>query len=59
MVFDYYQSGEGTVNMGNAAASAAQNLHSQLASVYPSDTSVQLWALEGMTMLPGIDDNPK
>jgi hypothetical protein len=59
MVFDYYQSGEGTVNMGNAAVSAAQNLHSQLASLYPSGTSAQLWAMEAMTMLPGIDDYPK
>jgi Glycosyl hydrolases family 18 len=59
MVFDYYQSGEGTVNMGNAAVSAAQNLHIQLASVYPSYSSAQLWALEGMTLLPGIDDYPK
>lgn len=59
MVFDYYQSGAGTVNMGNAAVSAAQNLHAQLATIYPSDTSPQLWAMEGMTMLPGIDDYPK
>ncbi|HEX6508378.1 MAG TPA: chitinase [Chloroflexota bacterium] len=59
MVFDYYQSREGTVNMGAAAVSAAQNLHSQLASIYPSDTSAQLWAMEAMTMLPGIDDYPK
>ncbi len=59
MVFDYYLSGEGTVNMGAAAVSAAQNVHSQLASIYPSATSAQLWAMEGMTMLPGIDDYPK
>jgi hypothetical protein len=59
MVFDYYQAGEGTVNTGAAAESAAQNLHAQLASIYPSDTSAQLWTMEGMTMLPGIDDYPK
>jgi len=59
MVFDYYLSGEGTVNMGAAALSAAQNVHSQLASIYPSATPAQLWAMEGMTMLPGIDDYPK
>jgi hypothetical protein len=59
MVFDYYQRNEGTVNMGNAAVQAAQNLHSQLASVYPNATSAQLWSMEGFTMLPGIDDYPK
>jgi hypothetical protein len=59
MVFDYYIAGEGVVNMGTAAENAATNLHTQLASIYPSDTSAQLWAMEGMTMLPGIDDYPK
>ncbi len=59
MVFDYYQRRAGTVNMGMAAKSAAQNTHTQLASIYPSLTSPQLWTMEGMTMLPGIDDFPK
>jgi hypothetical protein len=59
MVFDYYQRKEGTVNMGNAAVQAAQNLHSQLTSVYPTATAAQLWAMEAFTMLPGIDDYPK
>jgi hypothetical protein len=59
MVFDYYQSKEGTVNMGNAAVQAAQNLNTQLASVYPNAGSAQLWNMEGFTMLPGIDDYPK
>jgi hypothetical protein len=56
---DRYLSGEGTVNMGTAAVSAAQNVHSQLASIYPSASPAQLWAMEGMTLLPGIDDYPK
>lgn len=59
MVFDYYQSKEGVVNMGAAAESAAENTFTQLASIYSSYTSKQLWAMEGMTMLPGIDDYPK
>jgi hypothetical protein len=31
----------------------------QLASIYPSLSSAQLWNMEGMTLLPGIDDYPK
>jgi hypothetical protein len=59
MVFDYYQHNEGVVNMGQAAESAAQNTNTQLASIYPAMTSSQLYAMEAMTMLPGIDDYPK
>jgi hypothetical protein len=59
MVFDYYIAGEGTVNMGQAAINAATNTHAQLASIYPSLSSAQLWGMEAMTLLPGIDDYPK
>jgi hypothetical protein len=59
MVFDYYQRRAGTVNMGQAATDAATNTHAQLSSIYPSLTSDQIWRMEGMTMLPGIDDFPK
>jgi hypothetical protein len=59
MVFDYYIAGEGTVNMGQAAINAANNTHTQLAGIYPTLTSTQIWAMEAMTMLPGIDDYPK
>jgi hypothetical protein len=59
MVFDYYQRKAGTVDMGQAAVSAAQNTHTELESIFTSDTSDQLWAMEGMTLLPGIDDFPK
>jgi hypothetical protein len=59
MVFDYYQRKAGTVNMGNAAVSAAQNTELQLASIFPGKTATQLWGMLGMTMLPGIDDFPK
>jgi len=57
MTFDYYD--KVTTDMGAAAISAAQDLHAQLASLYPSKTSAQLWAMEGNTILPGIDDYPK
>jgi len=59
MVFDYYQRKAGTVVMGDAAKSAATNTQTQLASIFTSKTSDQLWAMLGMTMLPGIDDFPK
>jgi len=59
MVFDYYIAGEGTVNMGQAAINAATNTHTQLAAIYPNLTSAQLWTMEAMTLLPGIDDYPK
>ena len=57
MTFDYYD--KVTTHMGAAAISAAQGLHTQLANLYPSKTSAQLWAMEGNTIMPGIDDYPK
>jgi glycosyl hydrolase family 18 (putative chitinase) len=57
MTFDYYD--RVTTQMGNAAVSAAQGLHAQLATLYPGKTSAQLWAMEGNTILPGIDDYPR
>jgi hypothetical protein len=57
MTFDYYD--RVTTQMGAAAISAAQGVHNQLATLYPSRTSAQLWAMEGNTILPGIDDYPK
>ncbi|HEY3957670.1 MAG TPA: hypothetical protein VGM53_30250 [Streptosporangiaceae bacterium] len=59
MTFDYYETHEGRVNMAAAAMAAALNLHNQLAGLYPKDTARQLWALEGMTLLPGVDDRGK
>jgi hypothetical protein len=56
MVFDYYIAKEGVVEMGTAAENAANNTHTQLQSIFPSMTSAQIWNMEGMTMLPGIDD---
>ena len=59
MAFDYYISGEGVVNMGQAAINAASNTHTQLASIFPSLTAAQLWNMEAITLMPGIDDYPK
>jgi hypothetical protein len=59
MVFDYYQRRAGTVDMGQAATDAATNTHGQLTSIFTSLTSDQIWQMEGLTMLPGIDDFPK
>jgi Glycosyl hydrolases family 18 len=59
MTFDYYETHEGRVPMAAAAISAAMNLHNQLSALYPKDDAKQLWALEGMTLLPGIDDRGK
>jgi hypothetical protein len=56
MVFDYYIAKEGVVEMGTAAENAAINTNTQLQSIYPSMTPAQLWNMEGMTLLPGIDD---
>jgi Glycosyl hydrolases family 18 len=57
MTFDYYD--RVTTDMGAAAVSAAQGLFNQLGSLYPSKTDAQLWAMEGNTILPGIDDYPR
>jgi Glycosyl hydrolases family 18 len=55
MTFDYYN---GTTKMGAAAISAGEALHAQLARLYPTKSSPQLYAMEGITLMPGIDDNP-
>jgi len=55
MVFDYYIAKEGTVQMGQAAINAANNTNTQLQSIF-GVTSAQAYTMEGMTLLPGIDD---
>jgi hypothetical protein len=57
MTFDYYD--RVTTDMGTAAISAAQGLFNQLHTLYPAKTAAQLWAMEGNTLLPGIDDYPR
>jgi len=54
MTFDYYDGA--THEMGTDAENAATGLYSQLASLYPSKTSAQLWGMIGVTLMPGIDD---
>jgi hypothetical protein len=56
MVFDYYNRKAGTVNMGQAAVDAATATHGQLQTIFGSGAS---YAMEGLTLLPGIDDFPK
>ena len=57
MTFDYYDL-PGRVDMGATATDAATSVHDQLAALYPDKSQQELWAMEGMTFLPGIDDNP-
>ena len=57
MVFDYYD--RSTTDMGGAAITASQGLHSQLATLLPGKTSAQLWAIQGATIMNGIDDYPR
>jgi hypothetical protein len=57
MVFDYYD--HVTTNMGQAAINALNGLHAQLAGLLPTLTSAQVWAMEGATIMNGIDDYPK
>jgi hypothetical protein len=56
MVFDYYIAKEGVVQMGQAAENAANATNTQLQSIFPGLTAAQAWTMEGMTLLPGIDD---
>jgi Glycosyl hydrolases family 18 len=57
MTFDYYDGV--TVDMGDAAITAAQGLFEQLRTLYPEESDGELWATEGVTMMTGIDDYPK
>jgi hypothetical protein len=57
MTFDYYDL-PGGVDMGTAAIDAATSVHNQLAALYPKKSQQELYAMEGITFLPGIDDNP-
>jgi hypothetical protein len=57
MVFDYYD--RSTEPMGQSAIDALNGLHAQLAQLLPAKTSAQLWAMEGATIMNGLDDYPK
>jgi glycosyl hydrolase family 18 (putative chitinase)/carbohydrate binding protein with CBM4/9 domain len=54
MTFDYYDGA--THNMANDTKTAATGLEGQLASLYPGKSAAQLWAMVGVTEMPGIDD---
>jgi hypothetical protein len=54
MTFDYYDNA--SHEMANDTKTAATALHGQLASLYPSKTSTQLWNMIGVTEMPGVDD---
>jgi Glycosyl hydrolases family 18 len=57
MVFDYYD--RQTLAMGQSAINALNGLHAQLAQLLPAKTSAQIWAIEGATIMNGLDDYPK
>jgi Glycosyl hydrolases family 18 len=57
MTFDYYD--RVTTDMGAAAVSAANGLFAQLHGLYPAMTPAQLWAMIGITLMPGLDDYPR
>jgi hypothetical protein len=57
MVFDYYD--RVTTDMGAAPITASRALHAQLSKLYPSKTSAQLWAMQGATIMNGLDDYPR
>jgi Glycosyl hydrolases family 18 len=58
LAFDYYNSNSDS-DMGTEAKEALRATHKQLTRLFPHRSSRSLWAMEGVTLLPGIDDFPK
>ncbi|MFJ6217432.1 glycosyl hydrolase family 18 protein [Streptomyces sp. NPDC092296] len=54
MTFDYYDGA--THNMATDTQNAAAGLQRQLASLYPTKSTAELWGMIGVTEMPGIDD---
>lgn len=54
MTFDYYDGA--THEMATDTENSANGLVNQLASLYPSKTAAQRWAMVGITEMIGIDD---
>jgi chitodextrinase len=54
MTFDYFDGA--SHEMATDTEHAATGLQNQLASLYPSKSAAQLWAMIGVTEMPGIDD---
>ena len=52
MTMDY----GGAMDMGQAAISAANGLHTQLGQIWNTKTSAQLWAMEGNCPMIGVND---
>ncbi|NUP50291.1 MAG: chitinase [Catenulispora sp.] len=57
MTFDYYTGG--SHEMATATETAGAGLESYLHSLYPAKSTAQLWAMVGVTEMPGIDDYGK
>jgi hypothetical protein len=59
MAFDYYNSnGKKQSDMGAEAIRALNGVHAQLTKLYAGLSARRLWRMEGITLLPGIDDFP-
>ena len=54
MTFDYFDNA--SHEMANDTMTAANGLVGQLQQLYPGKTTAQLWAMVGITEMPGIDD---
>jgi hypothetical protein len=54
MTMDY---GSADSQMGQESINAANGLHSELQSIFPSKSSSQLWAMEGITPMIGQNDS--
>jgi hypothetical protein len=57
MAFDYFTTNS-HVDMGAAAVHALTAMHRQLAAFCPLASAQQRWRMEGVTLMPGVDDNP-
>ena len=55
MTMDY---GSADSQMGQEAINAANGLHSELQSIFPSKSSSQLWSMVGITPMIGQNDTP-
>ena len=53
MVMDY---GQNTVDMGQAAISAATATFAQLKTLYPNNTDAEIWKTLGLTPMIGVND---
>jgi len=57
MTFDYYDRAD--MPMGASAISALTALHGQLKMLHQGASDAALWAMEGATIMNGLDDYPK